>query len=73
MGWIKDEIESELKQTGFKSARRILKPSGYQIGSTNKRIDSSRKALVAGKRISKTGNIYYENRRNRSDEKGKSI
>ena len=29
--------------------------------------DASRKALLPGKRISKTGKVYYESRRNRSD------
>ena len=29
--------------------------------------DRARKALLPGKRISKTGKIYFESRRNRSD------
>ena len=35
--------------------------------------DRSRKALPPGKRISKSGRIYYEYKRNRSDKKGKRI
>ncbi len=31
--------------------------------------DYKRKAKPAGKRISKNGNVYYENRANRSDSK----
>ncbi len=33
----------------------------------NKNLDAKRKALPPGKRISKSGKIYYEYRRNRSD------
>ena len=44
---------------------------------TGKRIsleaDKKRKALPAGKRISKNGKIYYEFRRNRTDLKGGTI
>jgi hypothetical protein len=35
--------------------------------------DKKRKALPPGKRISKSGNVYYEYRRNRSDLPGKKI
>lgn len=34
-------------------------------------VDYKRKAKPAGKRISKNGNVYYENRANRSDSKTK--
>jgi len=44
-----------------------------QRGSSHKMIDEGRKALLPGKRISKTGKIYYESRTNRSDALGKSI
>ena len=39
----------------------------------NKRMDSKLKASLPGKRISKSGKIYYEYRANRSDKKGKRI
>lgn len=35
--------------------------------------DKSRKARLPGKRISKTGKIYWESRRNRSDAPMKNI
>jgi hypothetical protein len=35
--------------------------------------DRMRKALPSGKRISSSGNVYYETRRNRSDLIGKNI
>lgn len=40
---------------------------------TNLLVDRSRVALFPGKRISKTGNFYWETRRNRSDVPGKTI
>jgi ssDNA-binding Zn-finger/Zn-ribbon topoisomerase 1 len=39
----------------------------HQIGKTSVALDRTRVALPPGKRISKTGKIYYEYRRNRSD------
>jgi hypothetical protein len=72
---IKSELmkEDNYGGIGFRNQRRNLKPSGYQIGSTDKKVDAGRHALQPGKRISKTGHIYYENRKNRSDLKGSSI
>lgn len=35
--------------------------------------DKKRKALTPGKRISKTGKIYWETRKSRSDKKGKKV
>lgn len=35
--------------------------------------DYGRKAKAPGKRISKNGNVYYESRINRSDEKGSKL
>lgn len=67
MDFIKQEMDKEFTSIGFKNQRRVLKKSGYQIGKSDKEIDSKRKALSAGKRMSKTGNIYFENRSNRSD------
>ena len=72
MDFIQSEMNKEFSSIGFKNQRRHLK-TGKQIGKTNKLVDSKRKALLPGKRISKTGNIYYENRASRSDVKGKTI
>ena len=44
-----------------------------QVGKTNLKRDAVRKALMPGKRISKTGNVYWETRRNRSDSPGKKV
>ncbi len=44
-----------------------------QVGKSNKKRDSSRLALPPGKRISKWGNIYYETRKNRTDQIGSKL
>ena len=69
MDFIKSEMDKEFSSIGFKNQRKSLKVSDHQIGTTIKAIDKMRKALKPGKRISKSGKIYYENRANRSDIK----
>lgn len=44
-----------------------------QVGKSNKKRDATRLALPPGKRISKSGNIYYETRKSRSDVLGSMI
>ena len=73
MNYFDKELQEEKKEFSalkFKNERRNLKKSTYQIGKTSKKIDSKRKALLPGKRMSKTGKIYYERRMNRSDLRG---
>lgn len=69
MDFIKSEMDKEFSALGFKNQRKSLKVSDKQIGKSIKSIDKLRKALKPGKRISKSGNIYYESRKNRSDLK----
>jgi len=69
MDFIKSEMDKEFSSIGFKNQRKSLKVSDHQIGTTIKKIDKMRKALKPGKRISKSGKIYYESRKNRSDLK----
>lgn len=45
----------------------------HQTGTSNKARDKVRKALPAGKRISKFGKTYYEYRKNRSDLVGEML
>ena len=68
MDFIKSEMDKEFSSIGFKNQRRNLRVL-KQVGKTNKEIDSKRKALRSGKRISKTGKVYWETRKNRSDTK----
>lgn len=44
-----------------------------QRGKSHTKRDASRKALLPGKRVSKTGKIYWETRKNRSDASMKKI
>lgn len=55
---------------GFKSPQKVVYEKDRQTGKTNKKRDKVRKALPPGKRISKTGNQYYEYRKNRTDING---
>lgn len=50
---------------------RTIKVSEHQTGKPKSRNrDKRRRALPPGKRVSRTGKIYWENRRNRSDMPG---
>lgn len=44
-----------------------------QRGKSNIKKDKPRPALLPGKRISKTGKIYWETRKNRSDKLGSNV
>jgi len=52
------------QKAGNISTPRVLEQTGYRKDILR---DASRKALMPGKRISKTGNVYWETRKNRSD------
>jgi len=60
------EKKKEFDAVGFKNLRRNLREL-KQVGKTNIVRDMKRKALRPGKRISKTGKVYWETRKNRSD------
>ncbi|MGC9309800.1 MAG: hypothetical protein ACP5D2_03855 [Candidatus Nanoarchaeia archaeon] len=46
---------------------RVIERTPQAPGKSNFLRDIKRQALAPGKRISKTGKIYWETRRNRSD------
>lgn len=56
----------ERKQKRAAAKKPVKKSAKRSVSSTNER-DASRKALKAGRRVSAEGNVYYENRSNRSD------
>ena len=62
----KKELQKEYDSVGFKNQRQNLRELP-QRGRTSKKIDEAREALRPGKRISKTGRVYWETRKNRSD------
>lgn len=71
----KEELKKEKESfvpVEFKNQRRNLKVL-KQTGKSIKSIDSKREALASGKRVSKTGKVYWETRKNRSDSIGKNI
>lgn len=68
---LKEELEEIGKGVGMKKKKpQVVYKRDRQVGSSNVYRDSRRKAMPPGKRISKTGKIYYEMRRNRSDKVG---
>jgi len=74
MDFIKSELDKEFSSVGFKNQRRNLRVLDQVAkAKTNKTIDSKRKALLPGKRISRTGKVYWETRSNRSDSKGSKV
>jgi len=74
MDFIKEELDKEFSSIGFKNRRRNLRVLDQVAKSkTDKSIDSKRKALMPGKRVSKSGKIYWETRANRSDARGSKI
>jgi len=72
MDFIKSEMDKEFSSIGFKNQRRNLRVL-KQVGKTDVSIDKKRNALMPGKRISKTGKVYWETRKNRSDARDSNI
>jgi hypothetical protein len=73
MQMFKTEFKKEKDEFNLLKDRRKTKVefvADHQTGKTFKPRDKPRKALPPGKRISKTGNTYYEYRKNRSDLNG---
>lgn len=54
----------------MKDKSRVAKKVSHRTGGTNTAKDKKLHAKGAGYRISRTGNLYYEGRKNRSDGKG---
>jgi len=55
---------STLKSDKNPRVLKVLEQTGKRISTVR---DLGRKALPSGKRISKTGKVYWETRKNRSD------
>jgi hypothetical protein len=68
MSLFESEMKKEYSAIGFKNQRRNLRKL-KQVGKSDALRDKVRKALTPGKRISKNGNVYWETRKNRSDDK----
>jgi len=72
MSYFNKQKEEQFKPIKIKSLQKHLRTT-EQIGRSNVKVDAKLKALLPGKRISKTGNIYYEGRKNRSDAQGSKV
>lgn len=72
MDLLKSELDENFSALGFRSLRRNLRVLDQKGTSVNSR-DKKRDALAPGKRVSKTGKVYWETRKNRSDALGKNI
>ena len=67
-------MDKDFEVVGFKNQRRTLRQLPQtQKNKVNIIVDSRKHAILPGKRVSKTGKIYWETRKNRSDVKGKNI
>ena len=60
-------------KTGRKPRGRVIAATNRQTGRSDLARDRQRKAMQPGKRRSRTGRVYYETRKNRSDQKGKRV
>lgn len=72
MDYFEKEKEKEFAAIGFKNKRRNLRELN-QTGRTTIPVDLVKRALLPGKRMSASGKIYWETRKNRSDKKGSRI
>lgn len=61
--------QARLKRQKTKPKRRAKDPY-RQIGKSNTLRDIQREAQLPGYRVSKSGRVYYERRKNRSDRYG---
>jgi hypothetical protein len=55
---------------GKKATAKRKASTTRQTGASSTAKDRARKALAPGRRVSKTGGVYYERRKNRSDKPG---
>lgn len=71
----KEVLDAEMNSIGIRPKKtKIVYTEKRQTGKRiNLSLDEKRKALPAGKRISKEGKPYYEYRKNRTDYAGLKI
>lgn len=72
MNLFNTEMDKEYKALGLKDRSKSVRVLD-QVGKTSIKIDSKRRALAPGKRISSSGKVYWETRKNRSDSPGKKV
>lgn len=63
-----EEAEKRAAELGKRYKVPVVFTTGHgPVGSSVKKLDKLRKALPPGRRVSRSGKVYYEYRRNRSD------
>ena len=75
MNLFEQEYSKEKKEydaLSFRNQRRNLRKL-KQRGTSDYERDVVRRALLSGKRLSKSGKTYWETRRNRSDQVGSKV
>lgn len=70
--WKRREPKVKQGDLSYNQRKQIVKVL-EQVGGTNKRRDIPREAQLPGKRVSSSGKIYWETRKNRSDAAGSNI
>lgn len=73
MQFFKLDVKNKPLKKGSPNKRSIIKVLQQTGKDVNIKRDLGRKARLPGKRISKTGKIYWESRKNRSDVAGQSL
>ena len=74
MNLLKDEFDKEESNfVGYKNKSKIIRTLPQTKVKRNITIDASRTALPPGKRISKTGKVYWETRSQRSDVRNTNL
>jgi len=64
---------AKLKRSRGKTVKSVSKQKPTPTTKRGLKLDEKRKAKPPGWRVSRSGRIYFENRRNRSDLPGKRI
>ena len=72
MNYFEQEKAKEYASIGFRNKRRSLRELP-QVGRTTIPVDVTKRALLPGKRVSASGKVYWETRKNRSDAKGSKV
>lgn len=73
MNWIESEKQKSYGYMGSDKSKRKNLRQLPQRGKTNIKRDVVRKGMLPGKRVSVTGQVYWETRKNRTDAKGSKI
>ena len=71
MIWKSENITKSVKVKP--KTTKVVDIAKHQTGKSNKKVDASRSAFPPGKRISKSGKIYFEYRANRTDVPGTNL